>query len=235
MHVLITGGAGHVASIYRAHVGQRHRLRLLDTRPVDEPGPHEAIVARLDDIGAVRAACDGMEAVVHLGADRDPNASFESLLVNNYVATQHVFAAAQAAGCHRLIFASSVHTTGALPIERQGIAESEQAPGNLYGVSKLYGENLASYFAHVHGLSAICLRLGWVAPPAEHLRAATDWSPATYLGPRDLCQLLDLALTTELHFAILNASSANPNNRLDLRHTRALLGYQPRDRAADAQ
>ena len=29
MQILITGGAGHIASIYRAYVGDRHHLRLL--------------------------------------------------------------------------------------------------------------------------------------------------------------------------------------------------------------
>jgi len=235
MNILITGAAGHVASLYRAHVGSRHRPRLLDMRPIDQAPGHESLVGQLDNLDAVRSACVGMEMVIHLGADRNSEAPFmESLLANNYIATYNVFTAARQTGCRRVIFASSTHTTGALPAERRDITEDEQAPGNLYGVSKLYGENLASYFAHVHGLSAICLRFGWVAPPLEHMRAARDsWWTAAYLGPRDLCQLLDLCLATDVHFAVLNASSANLSNRLDLSRTRALLGYEPRERVED--
>jgi nucleoside-diphosphate-sugar epimerase len=234
MNLLITGGAGHVATIYRASAGSGHRLRLLDIRPVADPEPHEALVGRLDDLDTVLGACQGMDMVIHLGADANSEAPFlESLVPNNYIATYNVFTAAHAAGCRRVIFASSTHTTGALPTDRRNITEDEQAPGNLYGVSKLYGESLASYFANVHGLSAICLRLGWVVPSVEQLRASQGWWHTAYLGPRDLCQLIELCLASNLHYAVLNASSDNISNRLDLSRTRALLGYAPQERVED--
>jgi nucleoside-diphosphate-sugar epimerase len=235
MNILITGGAGHVAALYRAHIGTRHQLRLLDLRAAEDAGPHETLVGRLEDIETVRSACAGIEAVIHLGADANPEAPFmESLLANNYIATYNVFAAAHQAGCRRVIFASTTHTTGGLPADRRNLSEDEQAPGNLYAVSKLYGESLGSYFAHVHGLSVICLRFGWVAPPLEHLRRAQDsWWQAAYLGAGDLCQLLDLCLASDLRYAVLNASSANLSNRLDLSRTRALLGYAPKQRVED--
>ncbi len=46
------------------------------------------MVGALDDPAFVRAACEGMDAVIHLAADRDPSADFlGSLLENNIVAT----------------------------------------------------------------------------------------------------------------------------------------------------
>jgi len=174
-----------------------------------------------------------VEVVIHFGADPRPDAPFESLLTNNYAATYTVFEAAREAGCRRVIFASSTRTSGAFPNDRRNIGEHEHRPGNLYAVSKLYGESLANYYAHVCGLSVICLRLGWVAPPLEELRSATNWFPSAFLSARDLCHLLDLASTTSLHFAVLNASSDNRSNRLDLSRTRSLLGYRPQDCVED--
>jgi NAD+ dependent glucose-6-phosphate dehydrogenase len=234
MHILITGGAGQVASIYRAHVGATQQLRLLDRAPIADCAPHEeALIGALDDPAFVRAACVGMDAVIHLAADRDPGADFlGSLLENNIVATYNVFAAAQAAGCPRVIFASSGHATSGLPADRRDIGEDETCPGNLYGVSKCFGEDLARYYANSHGMRCICLRLGWVDPPIAELRAANG-ERAGYLSARDLCQLLDRALVADVAFAVLNVSSDNASNRFDLGRARDLLGYAPQDRVED--
>ena len=35
-------------------------------------------------------------------------------------------------------------------------------PLNYYACSKVFGEALAHMYAHTHGLSCICLRIGWV-------------------------------------------------------------------------
>ena len=43
-HVLITGGAGRVASTLRQHWGARYRLRLADVRPVVDLDRHEEYV-----------------------------------------------------------------------------------------------------------------------------------------------------------------------------------------------
>ncbi len=235
MQILITGGAGHIASIYRAYVGDRHHLRLLDVHPVIDPGPHEGIVGQLADMATVQAACQGIEAVIHLGADPNVTAPFhESLVANNYIATHNVFAAAQAAGCPRVIFASSNQTTAALPPDRTNITEDESCPSSFYAVSKCYGEALGRYYAAMHGMRVICLRFGWVAPTVETMRATpVAWWPTAYLGPRDLCQILDLALTTDVSFGIFNAVSDNANGRLDLSRSRAGLGFQPQEHVED--
>jgi NAD+ dependent glucose-6-phosphate dehydrogenase len=235
MRILITGGGGHVARIYRAHAGQAHQLRLLDRAPIADIAPHEqALLSALDDRAFVQAACAGVDAVIHLAADPDPGADFMgSLLENNIVATYNLFAAAHAAGCPRVIFASSGHAISGLPDTRRDIGEDQICPGNLYGVSKCFGEDLARYYANAHGMRCICLRLGWVDPPIAHLRAGGAADRTSYLSVRDLCQLLDRALTADIAFAVLNASSNNASNRFDLSRARALLGYAPQDRVED--
>jgi uronate dehydrogenase len=64
MRILITGGAGHVARIYRTHIGGAHQLRLLDHAPIADIAPHEqALAGALDDLALVQAACAGVDAV----------------------------------------------------------------------------------------------------------------------------------------------------------------------------
>src|SRR3954452_6235678 len=110
--VLISGAAGRIGTAFVAEYGHRYRFRLAD-KPgavMDAPGPHEVIAFDIADLRAFRAACDGIDLVVHLAADPSPEADFYgSLLNNNILGAFNAFRAAKDAGCRRLIFASSVH------------------------------------------------------------------------------------------------------------------------------
>jgi nucleoside-diphosphate-sugar epimerase len=234
MKILITGGGGHGAGIYRKHVGTAHELRLFDRQPFADVTPHEAIQGDLSDAATVKAACQGVEVVIHLGGDRNPGADFHgSLLQNNILSTYNVFAAAHEAGCRRVIFASSGHTCGAVPNDQMNISEDIVLPANMYGVSKCFGEDVARYYAQVHGLSCICLRIGWIEPPIDHIRRGRGWAAASYLSARDFCQLLDKSLVADVQFAVINGSSNNTPNRFDLSRAHSLLGYEPQDNVAN--
>src|SRR5512133_591489 len=112
--ILITGGCGKIGSYFARFAADRYVLRLVDRVPWDTDrlgaAPGEVLVADLADPHACQAACAGMDMVIHLAADADPEADFlGSLLDNNLLATYHLFCAAKAAGCRRFIFASSAH------------------------------------------------------------------------------------------------------------------------------
>ncbi|MEC9378558.1 MAG: NAD(P)-dependent oxidoreductase, partial [Candidatus Latescibacterota bacterium] len=56
--VLVTGGAGRVASILRQHWGDRYEIRLADIRPVDDLASHETFVELdITDLDAFTGAC----------------------------------------------------------------------------------------------------------------------------------------------------------------------------------
>ena len=75
----------------------------------DVPAPHRRLMIDLTDFDAVLDACDGIDTIVHLGADPSPEADFDgSLLDNNIRATYNVFEAAARSGCERVIVASSI-------------------------------------------------------------------------------------------------------------------------------
>jgi NAD+ dependent glucose-6-phosphate dehydrogenase len=231
--VLLTGAAGRIGSAFRAEMGDRFRLRLADRAPdglADTPGDgHEVVAFDAADPAAARAACAGVDAVLHLAADPSPEADWEgSLLANNVAGTLNVLRGAEAAGCRRVVFASSVQAVLAYPPERTLPDDAPPRPANLYGASKALGESFCSVFAS-RGLSCIAVRIGAYEAPWLHERPAVR-DVMAYASPRDLNDLFARCLEAEgIGYAVVAGVSANRPNRFDLRATSALLGYAPRD------
>ena len=81
-NVIITGAAGLVGTTLRQYWADRYSLRLADIQRVENLQVHEDFT-QLDitDLEAFTTACQGMDVLVHLAADRSPTADFyESLL-----------------------------------------------------------------------------------------------------------------------------------------------------------
>lgn len=234
--VLITGAAGRIGSELVAHLDRiaaaRFELRLADLSITGD----RAVAFDIRDPDACRAACEGVDAVVHLAALPSPDTPFDELLPVNVVGTYNVFRAAADAGVARLVFASSVQAVEGYPVDVQVRTGMPVRPKNLYGVSKAYGEALGAYFAHQEDLEAIAVRIG----AFEHRAAWTRFSSrnlSAWSSPRDVCELFRLCLVADLGaepFRIVHAISDNRFKRLDLSDTRTLLGYEPQDDAFEA-
>jgi nucleoside-diphosphate-sugar epimerase len=231
--VLLTGAAGRIGTAFRMATGERFRFRLADVVAgglADTPGEaHEILALDITDAAACRAACAGVDAVVHLAADPSPEAGFEtSLAANNVAGTLNVVSAARDAGCRRVVFASSGQTVMGYP---PGTVVSEEMPVwpvNLYGASKCWGEALCAMFA-TGRLSCVAVRIGAYDSPwlREH---GTPGDRAAYVSARDLNALLVRCVEAEIDgHAIVFGVSDNHPNRFDLRGTRMLLGYAPQD------
>jgi len=230
--VLLTGAAGRIGSAFFVAAAKRYRFRLAD-RAVDDlesRAGHEVIALDVADPAACRAACDGVDVVVHLAADPSPEADFYgSLLENNVKGTYNVFRAAADAGCRRVVFASSIHVVVGHPPEQVVEPDAPVRPLNMYGVSKCFGEAVAACFARAEGLSSIAIRIGAYEAPWVRATPTPDWLSA-YISVRDMNQLLVRAIEApDIDFAIVHGISDNRIKRLDLTETRALLGYDPQD------
>ena len=226
----MTGAAGRIGRAFAELAPPRLDLRLMVRPGQALAGGFEADLA---DLPRLKEACAGVDTVVHLAGDPRPGAEWASLLPNNVVGTYNLFAAAKAAGCRRVVYASSIHAVSAHPPDAQVGPDDPVAPGDLYGVTKCFGEALARYMAEMEGLGAIVVRIGacvppeWVANP-ERIGNADAW-----VSPRDLVQLLVRCVDDEtLRFAIVNGVSGNRFNRLDVSGARELLGYAPEDDVA---
>ncbi|MCA9878742.1 MAG: NAD(P)-dependent oxidoreductase, partial [Thermomicrobiales bacterium] len=112
---LLTGAAGRIGTAFRLAHGRDYRFRLADlettTLGAATGEGHEVIHLDVADAAACLAACQGIDTVVHLAADPLPDAPWESLMANNIGGVVNICEGALAAGCRRIVFASSLHVT----------------------------------------------------------------------------------------------------------------------------
>jgi nucleoside-diphosphate-sugar epimerase len=232
--VLVTGAGGHIGSYYAEHAPAHHLRRLMmrreevDTLDLSRFG--EVVEATLGNRPRLIEICQGIDTVIHLAADPNPDARWDSLLESNIVGTYNLMSAARMAGVRRVIYASSIHAVSGYPADVQVKTSEPVNPGDLYGVSKCFGEALGRYFAEQEGMSVIALRIGAFQP----LATAADPDAAglldAFISRRDMHQLIVRCVDDEtLRFAIFHALSNNRFKRLDLSDVRALIGYEPRD------
>jgi nucleoside-diphosphate-sugar epimerase len=233
--ILLTGAAGRIGTAFRQERRARYHFRLADKlieTLQDDAQEHEIVALDVADLAACQVACRGVETVLHLAADPDPNADFYgSLLDANIKGTYNIFRAAKDQGCQRVIFASSAQATEAYPLDQQVLPTMPVRPKNMYGVSKCFGEAVAAYFAHCEGLSAVAVRIGNYndfAPGQSH----TARNMSAYLSRSDMVQLFTQCIDVpDIQFAIVHGVSDNRFKRLDITETRALLNYHPQDDA----
>jgi len=233
--VLITGAAGHIGSYFAAHAPDHYDLRLMvqdaaQGAAIEEHG--EVVVADLGDLERLKDLCQGMDTVVHLAGDPRPAATWHSLLPTNIIGTYHTFVAAKSAGCRRVVYASSIHAVSGYPVDVQVKAGDPVNPGDLYGVSKCFGEALGRYMAEQEGLSVIALRIGAFQPLETVQRESGLPYLDAFVSQRDLHQLITRCIDVEdIRFAVLHGLSDNRFKRLDISDARTLVGYAPQDDA----
>ena len=231
--VLITGAAGRIGSFLTRFFDERYELTLTDIREPAQTYGYPFIQADIADLDALRSACQGNDTVVHLAADPSTEAPWESLLPNNVVGVYNVFQAAHEAGCRRVIFASTVNAVAGYPHDVQVHTSMPVRPLNLYGASKAWGEAVACFYADQKGLSAICLRFGWVVPrDAEAIRMGHAYLDIV-LTYEDLGRLVEASVEAPetVRFGVFHGVSDNRWKRLDISDARAVLGYAPQDDA----
>ncbi len=208
-------------------------------------------VADLADWNAVRRATAGMDVVIHMAADPSGQGGWESVRDNNIVGTYHVFEASRLAGVKRVISASTIqvifgyraaepyrsilgaHYENLDPAAIRPITHEQPVrPLNLYACSKVWGEALAHMYSQSHGISCICLRIGWVV--AED-RPRNAWAMSQWCSQRDIAQLVlrCIAAPESIRFDVFFGVSISPYPLADIEHARQVLGYEPQDRAQD--
>src|ERR1700745_1497300 len=208
--VVITGAAGLVGSMLRPRLARPgHTLRVLDIAPLTAGPGEEAIQASVTDMDAMTAACQGADAVIHLGGIPGEE-SWARICDLNIGGGYVVFEAARRAGTPRVIFASSNHAVGFTP--RSDFPVPDYAfprPDNYYGVD------------------AICLRILSCFPRPQNVRMLSTW-----LSPDDAGRLFEACLTAErpgLRVA-LGVAANTRGGGASLPEAKA-LGYQPEDEA----
>ncbi len=227
--VMITGAAGLIGRMLRARWRGVYRLVLVDRAPMEAAGADETVVqCDLTDARRLRQAMKGVDAVVHLGGI-STEAPWEAIRDSNIEGCYQTFEAARLAGARRIVFASSNHAIGFYPRSRPLNGSEPVRPDTRYGVSKAFGEAIASYYADKFGLTAVCLRIGTARSPDEpgELRHFSTW-----ISHRDLAHLIERSIEADVHFEIVFGASRNregwwPDSAAQR------IGYQPQDSADD--
>lgn len=232
--VLITGASGLIGSHLSKELAGTYDLRLLDEKPIPVPN---SIVADITDINAMRAACKGVDIVIHLAGSAAVDSPWDAVLHNNIIGTYTVFEAAHQGGVQQVIFASSNHAVGTY--ETIDKSEIEQGtlmlnylipvrPDSLYGVSKCFGEALGRYYSDHQGLRVICIRIGSIThsnKPEGDLVGKAIWQ-----SERDFAQMVRKCIeATDVKFDIFYGVSNDPHRFFDIEHARKVIGYVPQD------
>lgn len=180
MKITVTGAVGRLGQyVVRALHAEGHQIVATDqiyTR--DLPVPVELLDLQNSD-GCYRLL-EGSDILVHLGNIPGVWQYKPQRIYNNNVnANANVFQAALDTGVGKILFASSVQTFSGerylsekdnsippsqlqyLPLDGQVPAN----PGNLYGASKIAGENLLAYYAKQYGLSTVAIRFPFLPDP----------------------------------------------------------------------
>lgn len=183
--ILITGGCGFLGATLAARArAADHAVTTADVLP----GADRALDA--GDPAAVAALVEALrpEVIVHLAAgltdagERDPVATVRL----NALGTAAIFAAAEAAGSQRVIYATSISAVG--PTSGAVGDDARLNPGNVYGATKAFCEHLAH---------AMCTRPN--APAYLGLRFGYVYGPGRVRGWREVQALIARARAGERH------------------------------------
>lgn len=233
--VLITGANGVVGRLMRPRLAREGRtLRLLDVvrpEPAAEGEAVEIIEASVTDEVAMRAACEGADAIIHLGGI-SVEAPWADILSVNIDGTRVVLEAARDAGVRRVVLASSNHATGFYDLETVSTdgpegglpANAFPRPDTYYGVSKVAMEALGSLFHDRYGIDVTAVRIGSCFEQPWDRRSLWTW-----MSPDDGARLLEACLAIpEPGFRVVWGISRNTRNWWSLEAGEA-IGYHPQD------
>jgi nucleoside-diphosphate-sugar epimerase len=231
--LLITGAAGNMGRMLRPLLSREGRvLRLSDLTELSDLGAgEESIAADVTDGDAMAKACQGMDAVLHLGGI-SVEATFEDVLSVNVAGTHNLLRAAVDAGVGKVILASSNHAVGFyrrgdVPPNSDGLpGDVPPRPDTYYGWSKAAIESLGALFHERYGIDVTVLRIGTCFPEPPDARALSTW-----LAPSDAAVLVNACLEYDQPgFRVLWAISDNTRRWWSLAGAKA-LGYESTDDA----
>ncbi|MGX0889861.1 uronate dehydrogenase [Pseudomonas sp. ADAK2 TE3594] len=224
--LLLTGAAGGLGKVLRERLRPyANVIRLSDiaamTPAIDDR--EEVVPCDLADKQAVHQLVEDVDAILHFGGV-SVERPFEEILGANICGVFHIYEAARRHGVKRVIFASSNHVIGFYKQDKTLDAHSPRRPDGYYGLSKSYGEDMASFYFDRHGIETVSIRIGSSFPEPQNRRMMSTW-----LSFDDMIQLLERALyTPNVGHTVVYGMSDNKSIWWDNRFA-AHLGYAPQD------
>ncbi len=232
--ILVTGSTGNLGR--KAVTALKHGDVDVIEVAADATGGPGVVRADLSSYDAGWAsAFRGVDAVLHLAADRRPEAPWDALQRLNLDLSMNVLRAAEEAQVRRFAFASSNWVLGGYRFtdERLTTATTPR-PVNPYGVSKLLIERVGLATAARTGMSFIALRIGYCQPddnvPGPGMLYGR-WGQEMWLSNEDWAQAVRKACSSSFEgSAVLHVMSDNAGMRWDLTDSYRVIGYRPESR-----
>lgn len=156
MKVLITGATGFIGSRLALHcLGAGHSVRVLGQNRNSDENENanllrdkgaEVVIASITERGDLTRALDGIEVVFHLAAaQHEANVPDRHFWEVNVEGTKNMADASVEAGVRRFVHGSTIGVYGWTPGSHVN-ENSPLKPGNIYGVTKLAGEEALRSF-----------------------------------------------------------------------------------------
>ena len=215
MRVVVTGGNGKAGRWVVLDLRERgHDVLSVDLRHDPWEWDDRCRIADLTDYGQAVEVLAGADAVVHLAAIPAPGIrpAADTFRIN-ITSTFNVFAAAEANGVGRVVWASSETVLG-LPFDTPPLSAPideaiEPRPESSYALSKLASETMAAQFARRTGTPHIGLRISNITEPDDYQRFPTFWDDPHlrkwnlwgYVDCRDVAQACRLGLSAPVQGA----------------------------------
>jgi uronate dehydrogenase len=226
--LLLTGAAGGVGKAIRPLLGElAEAVVLSDLVEITDLSASETFIGGdLADVSVVGRMMDGIDGVIHLGGV-SVERPFDQILQGNIVGLYNLYEAARARGMPRIVFASSNHVVGYYRRDERIDSQVPPLPDSLYGVSKVFGEAVASMYWSKFGQETLSVRIGSCFEKPLNPRMLATW-----LSQRDFVSLCGRAFATpRLAHTVIYGASANDEQWWDNRHA-GFLGWSPKDSSA---
>ena len=196
-NVLLTGGCGLTGGTLASMLRDTYSVTHLE---MSDPGDGlPFITCDLRSSQDVAAACEGMDAIIHVAAlhgaawgKLGDDMGFEV----NVTGTKNILEGAVKAGVKRVVFTSSIWANGHgfpapdyLPMDE----DLQREPAELYGLTKALGEKMCSYASATSSLSTIVIRPGGIQPVEKYAPRSLGFLTAC-VSVRDVAQAHVLAL-----------------------------------------
>lgn len=223
--LLITGAAGGLGSVCRQRLGHMADiLRVSSRSDLGTPAPNEEIVyCDLADKQAVEELVKDCDGIVHMGG-QSIEAPWETIKTANIEGVFNLYEAARKAGNPRILFASSNHAIGYHKQSTRLDHTAQTRPDSLYGVSKVFGEAIASMYHDKFGIETAIIRIGSCYPEPDTHRMLSTW-----MSYDDFVRLVEAVFQIPvLGCPIIYGASNNDASWWD-NSAISYIGWQPQD------
>jgi len=214
MKILVTGSAGHLGeALMRTLPHSGHEPLGIDMKA----SGFTDLVGSITDRSFVRRSMDGMNAVVHTATLHKPHIvthSRQDFIDTNITGTLNLLEEAIAEGVSAFIFTSTTSVFGramspAIGQPAAWITEDvAPLPKNIYGITKLAGENLCELFHLKFGLRSLILRTSRFFPePDDHKETRDAYEDGNVKTNEFLYRRSDIEDVVNAHVLALERTS----------------------------